>query len=274
MVQSMSERRVVSLVPSLTHLMYEFGLIKEVVGCTSFCVEPPGIFRHAKVLGGTKDPNIEALLSLSPTHILVNLEENRAQDLDILRRISGIKVVETFPKTVADVAAMIESVAEGLGEPALAAPFVTQLLMARKHLTNVRSNSKKSRSCLYLIWQNPYMAAGEDTFISSLLSEAGFNNVLSRSTRYPVLTPEDIITLSPEVIFFPSEPYPFRRRDVAKFRQETGGFIDLSACYKIDGRLLSWHGPMTSRALKEFAHWYENPDSTSMLKAVPTQHDA
>ena len=247
----MSDRRIVSLVPSLTQTLCEAGLKSQIVGITSFCVDPPDLYRLATVVGGTKDPNLEVIRRLNPTHILANEEENKPVHLKVCAEIAPTLI--TFPKTPVDVSRMFIDISSFLGDSSATeclmrwSKLLDDGVIELQHNSSVRSSGVAS--FLYLIWRNPWMAAGPDSYISQSLALAGFHNVLPDSqVRYPSLTPEEIVALNPSHIFFSSEPYPFRKRDLAGLQQECR---NIPACqfYWIDGKLLSWFGSETLRLM-------------------------
>jgi ABC-type Fe3+-hydroxamate transport system substrate-binding protein len=259
--------RIVSLVPSLTHLVVELGLRDQLVGCTAFCVEPPDLLRHIKSIGGTKDPDIDVIRALQPTHILVNHEENRAEDISACHGLPGVTVIATFPKRVSDIPGMMAEVGRALDAPQRAAVLVARFHEALSKLHRVKA---APASVLYLVWQSPFMAASSDTFISDLLVTAGFSNVVqARDLRYPSLTVSDIAYLRPDQIWLPSEPYPFRERDAKRLTEALGAFGVTPRYFKADGRLMSWHGPMTALALEHFTDWLSGDKSSQLLRELP-----
>ena len=110
----MSSLRIVSLVPSLTHMVCDFGLKPSVVGCTTFCVDPPDLRRTAVDIGGTKNPDLDKIASLRPTHILVNEEENKPEHIVACEALAP--TLRTFPKTPSDVPGLLRTVGAWLGK--------------------------------------------------------------------------------------------------------------------------------------------------------------
>jgi iron complex transport system substrate-binding protein len=235
--------RIVSLVPSLTHLIVDLGLRESLVGCTKFCIEPPGLQRTATLCGGTKDPDIEQISKLKPTHVLVNEEENKPEHIAALGKIAN--VLNTFPKSPEDVPAMIKNICDFLGvqDERDYAGQIEQLLAEVKVL-NV---GKKKKSFMYFIWRSPWMIVSEDTYISRMLELLGFRNVCQTENRYPEVS-FPLVGEVPELIFFSTEPFPFRKRDVAFLHSE---WADHSPVLKADGMLCSWYGSMLVKALEE-----------------------
>lgn len=244
--------RIVSLVPSLTKTICDFGLQKNIVGCTNFCIDPPNLHRTSARVGGTKDPNLNAIAELAPTHILVNEEENTASAIEFLQ--SRFNVLNTFPKSPVDVPDLLTTMGNFLACPDLAKTMASELQEA---LTNLKSPSQLvsdfGRKFAYLIWRDPWMAVAEDTYISRFLELLGMENVVKNSNRYPVITPEELTALKPDVILMSSEPWPFRKRDAANWREMTrsDSSSHLSKLYWIDGKAMSWYGTSTLETISD-----------------------
>jgi ABC-type Fe3+-hydroxamate transport system substrate-binding protein len=239
--------RIVSLVPSLTETLCELGLRDELVGCTKFCVEPPGLQRTAALVGGTKDPDLDAIFALAPTHVLVNDEENKPEHIAALA--ARVPTLTTFPKDPREVPAMLREMGRFLGrcwaEPAKRIEALAAAVP--------RFPAKKT--FLYYIWREPYMVAARDTYISAMLELAGLENAVpAGGTRYPELTVEAARALKPDLLLLSSEPYPFRKRDVERLR---GEWPDAPEILKADGQLFSWYGTRAEPALAALAAWVE-----------------
>lgn len=238
-------RRIVSLVPSLTETVVSLGIGDELVGITKFCVEPPGLHRTAALVGGTKDPELEAIFALKPTHVFVNEEENKPEHIAELAR--RVPTLNTFPKGPADVPGMLREMAAFLGAGAAA----EELARAIEAELERAEGTQVGRRALYYIWREPYMVVAEDTYISAMMKALGYENaVKDAATRYPELTVAAAKALRPDVIFLSTEPYPFRKRDVERLQ---GEWADEKAppILKADGRLFSWYGSATLAALRE-----------------------
>jgi ABC-type hemin transport system substrate-binding protein len=235
--------RVVSLVPSLTEAVAALGLADRLVGVTRYCERgaPDGAAR----VGGTKNPDVAAVVELAPDAVLANTEENRAEDLDALRA-AGLDVVETFPRTVDDVAPLLREVAAALGDPDAGEEAARAVDEAATRADAVAPRTPVA-ACT-LIWRKPWMAVGPDTFVDDLLRRCGFANVLAGwDERYPRLDPS--LVLRPEVVLLPTEPYAFDADDLPAVRELLG---DVPHRF-VDGRILTWHGPSTAEALDAFS---------------------
>lgn len=236
--------RIVSLVPSLSETLVELGLREQLVACTKFCVRPSDLYRRAKVIGGTKDADANLIRSLQPTHILANQEEN-SRDL-IAGLAQDIPTLVSFPKGPVDVPGMIRDIGNFL-EKKNQANNLAEAIETR--LSSI-SCIGKPKSFLYLIWQNPLMLAGPDTYISRTLELFSWKNAHQGSERYPIIDISYIESLDPDIVFLSSEPYPFRVRDAQKIQDSASKSIRFA---KIDGQLLSWYGFRTLEALNRLS---------------------
>jgi len=245
-------RTVVSLVPSFTELVCEMRLASRLVGVTRFCVEPAEIVTPIRKVGGTKNPEIERIISLGPELVLANLEENNEDDVLALRE-AGLTVYVGDVRSVEQAKQEIEHLSELLGGIAMKlTDGVSEALEEQQHVSRLRPPVRVAA----LIWRNPYMAASGDTYIGDLLRLCGGINVCEDSVRgrYPRLSLPQLIELDPEVILLPSEPYRFRERHAAELLAQHG----MSAArnghvYLCDGQNLTWWGARTPAAIGEVA---------------------
>lgn len=246
-------RRIVSLVPSLTESLVAMGLRDDIVGCTKFCVEPPDLHRQCTLVGGTKDFDRSLILSLHPTHVLANQEENpREAVLDLATKVP---THISFPRAPEDVPSMLRDIGHFLSCPEAAEHWALDIDAMIASLEPRRF--KAGPRFLYFIWRDPYMLAGVDTYISRLFACAGWQNAIMGLERYPTVRVSELSTLSPDLIILSSEPYPFRRRDADRLK---GEWPSAPPILKVDGRLLSWHGTQTLAALR----WVADLDLTRL----------
>jgi len=240
--------RIVSLVPSLSHLVVDLGLREYLVGCTNFCIEPPGLQRTSTLCGGTKDPDLDKIAKLEPTHVLVNEEENKAEHIDAIGNFT--KVLNTFPKSPEDVPVLIRDICRFL-EIEDGKDYAGQIEKLIEELRDLGVGSAK-KSCLYFIWRNPWMIVSHDTYISKMLSLVGYRNVCQSENRYPEIS-FPLTGASPDVVIFSTEPFPFRKRDVDALKIE---WPNHPMVLKADGMLFSWYGSMLIKALEEAKKYY------------------
>jgi iron complex transport system substrate-binding protein len=242
--------RIVSLVPSITETIVALGLKDKIVGCTSFCVRPPDLHHSAKIIGGTKNPKIDLIKELKPTHIVTNSEENRPADIAACKAIASSH--DTFPKTVYDVVPMLKGLGEFLGTNSSATAMCHQIEEAIQSLKEKPFG--RDRRFVYLIWEDPYMSVNDETYISSMLKLAGFKNAVASKDRYPKMTVDEMKALKPDLIFMSSEPFPFRKRNLATLKE---AWPKCPPVMWADGQELSWYGVSTVRGLSSMLRMNE-----------------
>ncbi len=229
-------QRIVSLVPSITELLCDLDIGERLVGCTKFCVHPASIRSQTTVIGGTKNPRLSAIEELHPDLIIANKEENRESDVSALRLHTPVWVSDV--KTVEDSTHLIKSLGAILDAQAKA----TQLSIDIQDI--IKGSHVLLGSAAYLIWKDPYMTIGHDTYIHHMLEMVGLKNVFDDARRYPTVTLDEIISLQPDFIFLSSEPYPYKENHV----EEISNSIPQSNVILVDGEFFSWYG---TRLLKK-----------------------
>jgi ABC-type Fe3+-hydroxamate transport system substrate-binding protein len=228
--------RIVSLVPSLTELVFWLGAGDRLAGRTRFCTEPVGEVERVPIIGGTKNPKIERIVALQPDLVFANKEENRREDIEALEA-AGLRVVLTDPNTVAEAVMMVEEIGALLGAQDRAAQLAADTRAEMAALT-------PGPRVFVPIWWNPLMGLGSHTYGHDVLSTAGATNVLASRERYPEVSPEEVASLSPDLILLPDEPFPFKSAHL-------GAFEAVAPTRLIDGKLLWWYGPRMPAALRE-----------------------
>lgn len=239
--------RIVSLVPSQTELLVDLGLEEQIVGVTKFCIHPADLRSKKTVVGGTKQIKLDVIDQLNPNLIIGNKEENRREDIE--------KLEEKYPVWMSDISTlddaleMIRLVGELTQTKEKASVLCTEIGTAFSNLTS-QIGQLKSLKVLYLIWKNPYMAAGKNTFIDDLLLKIGFENIMTE-TRYPEV---DLQNIQPDVLFLSSEPYPFKNNDLVELQQ----FFPQTRIYLVDGEYFSWYGSRLKETPVYFAKLLKN----------------
>jgi ABC-type Fe3+-hydroxamate transport system substrate-binding protein len=229
--------RIVSLVPSITELLCDLGLEDRLVGITKFCIHPKSAFSSKVRVGGTKNFDPDKIGALKPDLILANKEENPKEAI--------LSLAENFPVWVSD-AATVKDALELIGQLGI----ITKTEIKANEIRNAiklgfdrlkEKNSHLKATALYLIWKDPYMAAGTDTFISDVMAHLGLRNVLGQKgkmgLRYPIIDFTEINSLAPDYILLSSEPYPFRKQHSTEFSK----FVK-HKCVLVDGESFSWYG--------------------------------
>ncbi len=228
-------KRIISIVPSQTELLFHLGLKDEVVGITKFCVHPDDWFRSKFRVGGTKQLHIDKIRSLNPDLILANKEENHQEDIELLSKefpvwVSDIKDLHDARKLIIDIGDLVN-------KKKSANSLVSQFDVQFEKLKSVNGIEKK---VVYLIWYSPNMVAGSDTFINAMLKAAGLRNVILEE-RYPEL--DNCVYEIPDLVLLSSEPFPFKEKHVEEFCE----MFPEAEVKIVDGEMFSWYG---SRILK------------------------
>ena len=237
--------RIVSLVPSLTELLFALGLEDKIVGRTGFCVHPRGPVRRVPKVGGTKTVDVAKIRKLGPTHLIVNIDENPRELVGELVAFIP-NVIVTHPIDPEDNLKLYRLIGGIFGREAraeeLCAAFSAELAATRDE-----SVSLEREPVLYLIWRAPWMSVAPDTYISRMLSLVGRDTVPAHPhSRYPSvdLTPQ--LMQGMRHVLLSSEPYTFRERHIGEIRAELP-----PQCHPhislIDGGMTSWYG---SRAIE------------------------
>lgn len=242
-------QRIVSLVPSQTELLFDLGLDEEVIGITKFCIHPNEWFTTKTRIGGTKTVDVEKVKSLNPDLIIANKEENVKEQIEELAKIAPVYVSDI--NDLESALEMITDVGKLVGKEDEALEIVNKIKTRFNQLTNKPINgltgqqfnlsTKQPKKTAYLIWKDPYMAAGGDTFINDMLERCGFNNVFKTANRYPEVSIEQL--QSCEMVLLSSEPYPFKQKHIIELQQQLPSTKILLA----DGEMFSWYG---SRLIK------------------------
>ena len=240
-------RRIISLVPSQSELLWYLGLQKELVGITKFCIHPNELFKSVTRVGGTKEINLEAIKKLQPDLIIANKEENEQQQIEELCKHHPVYISDIY--NLEDSLAMITAVGEITNRKTEAAKLVIELKEKQKQFRMQNSECRILGSVAYLIWKNPYMAAGHNTFINYLLGECGLTNVFNgEKSRYPEVTTQMLIDKKPDFIFLSSEPYPFKDKHITELKTH----LPQSKIILVDGEMFSWYGNRLLHAFDYF----------------------
>lgn len=226
-------QRIISLVPSQTELLCDLGMGKRVVGITKFCIHPEDWFRTKARIGGTKQVNMELVHALKPDLIIGNKEENTQADILALEREYPV-----WMSDIADLDGALEMIVQ-VGE-----------ITATSHRANdmcedIRSAFSALRplpaplAAAYLIWQKPWMSAGEGSFIHDMLRRCGFTvSTLPGAGRYPELNDAQLAALDPDVVLLSSEPFPFKEKHIAAVNMVLPG----TPVLLVNGEPFSWYG--------------------------------
>jgi ABC-type Fe3+-hydroxamate transport system substrate-binding protein len=267
-------QRIISLVPSLTEALFAFGLGAHIVGVTDYCTEPQPEVRAKPTIGGTKNPNMQAILRLAPDLVVANVEENRRQDVESLQA-HGIPVFVCFPRTVAEALVTLRTLARAADVEARAAPVLEKIGAVYEETTAFTAARRKVR-VFCPIWKDPWMTINRETFMHDMIETCGGTNIFAdrkrrfplaadlgerpesdaaqvegRDRRYPRVTLEEMAGLMPEVILLPDEPYRFTAADQADFV----GWLRVPAVrdkriFLIDGKTVCWYWSRLDQSLR------------------------
>jgi ABC-type Fe3+-hydroxamate transport system substrate-binding protein len=240
--------RIASLVPSLTELLFALGLGPQVVARTGFCIHPREARAVLKV-GGTKDPDLAMLRALAPTHLVVNVDENRREDVDAAREFVP-NVVVTHPLAPVDNLALFRTFGETFDCRARAETLAVELQASLRSVEETVRGLVRER-VLYLIWRKPWMTVSRATYVSASLALVGWDTLPAAAhARYPRVEDDDPVWRDAGRILLSSEPYAFRERDVREMKERHGKPVAL-----VDGEWTSWYGVRAIEGLKALARF-------------------
>jgi len=235
--------RIVSLVPSITELLFDLELADAVIGRTVFCIHPKNRVKAVKSVGGTKQVNMDKLKRLSPTHVIVNVDETPRPLAEDIARL-GCKVVVTHPIDVRDNLTLYRLMGRLFDRERQAEALCTRFETAHADLAAI-SETLAERRVLYLIWKNPWMTISRDTYISRMLALAKWRTAtFPGGTRYPTVEMTDDLLRTVDLVLFSSEPFLFKDHHLDAFCAEFPTHANKAAM--IDGEMVSWYG---SRAI-------------------------
>lgn len=259
----MTTVRIASLVPSATETLVALGLGPYLVARTGFCIHPAEVVKAVPKVGGTKDVNLHKLRKLAPTHVVVNVDENRRETADALREFVP-HVIVTHPGRPEDNLALFEQLRVAFADQpgideraqALSAEFTAAL-------TRLRAENRPGEDVLYLIWRDPWMTVARDTYIATLLAESHWRtwpDVLGGdhgAGRYPALKGDEPWLARVTRVLLSSEPYRFGPEHLA----EAQALCPQAHVQLVDGELLSWWGSRGAAGLDYLRELSRSPGS-------------
>ena len=221
-------KRVISLVPSITEWLVDVRV--DVIGRTKFCIHPKAAVQSIPLVGGTKNFRFDTIKELNPDLIIGNKEENYQEGIDLLKKDFNVWMTEigSFQESITcfDQLSTCLEVRENWG--------VLRDKLNHQYRLHI---DKDKGTVVYLIWQKPYMAIGDNTFVNSMLSDFGYKNLI-KTDRYPEVTMEEVIRLNPEFLLLSSEPYPFKQKHVEELQSQ----LKSSTVKLVNGEYYSWYG--------------------------------
>lgn len=237
-------KKIISLVPSQTELLHYLGLEKETIGITKFCIHPHQWFITKTRVGGTKSVKIKKIFWLNPDLVIANKEENNKEDIEA--------IAEIFPVWVTDIQNLEDAIKmiKDIGILTAKEPEGGTLVHHLEKIFSLHSREFKfnQRPVIYLIWKEPYMTVGGDTFINSMIKAAGYVNVYNHLKRYPIITMDELRHSPAEIIMLSSEPYPFKEKHLEVIKAGAPG----KKVVLVDGEMFSWYGSRLMHAPEYF----------------------
>ncbi len=235
-----ADARIVSLVPSITELLFALGLGEQVVARTSFCIHPNADVQSVPRIGGTKQPKLEKLRALRPTHVILNVDENRQEDAQALATFVPNLIV-THPLEPNDNLQLYRMLGAIFSRQQHAHYLCEQFNAAMATLAS-GTNAFAKRNVLYLIWREPWMTVSRSTYISRMLSLINWHTIAhDNNTRYPQIEINKQMLGSVDDVLFSSEPFPFKDKHLEEVRAlaaaESSPRLSL-----VDGEMMSWYG--------------------------------
>ncbi|MGB2680801.1 MAG: cobalamin-binding protein [Candidatus Competibacter sp.] len=249
--------RIVSLVPSITELLFVLKLGDQLVGRTHYCIHPPHWVAKVPSVGGTKKVRYARLQALQPTHVIVNIDENPRELADRLTA-DGFQVIVTHPLTPEDNVPLYRLIGGIFNRAAEAESLVGRFERA---LAELRQVVWARRRVLYLIWRKPWMGVNRETYISRMLALVGWETLpVESDERYPKLEMDQTLLDTVDLVLFSSEPYHFLPEDLETFAR----YYDcpLDKLRLIDGEMTSWYG---SRAIQGLRYLGQLAESVSIV---------
>ncbi|MFA5575006.1 MAG: helical backbone metal receptor [Brumimicrobium sp.] len=223
-------QRIVSLVPSQTELLYHLGLKEEVIGITKFCIYPEEWYQSKTRIGGPKKLKIDKIKSLNPDLIIGNKEENIREEIEEIQKIAPVWLSDIYNLT--DAIEMINSISlicNKQSEGNLIVRLIESQFSEIKPL-------KTTKKVLYMIWKNPFMVVGPNTFIHHILTEhLGFENII-KLPRYPEINPD--LFQNVDYVFLSTEPYPFNEKHIPEVKK----YFPQAKIMIVDGEYFTWYG--------------------------------
>lgn len=237
-------QNIISLVPSLTELVIDLGLEDRLVGRTRFCVHPKEKVANIPIVGGTKNPRLDKIREINPDYIIANKEENRSQDITQL--MADYEVNVTDIATIDDALITIHELGQVFAVPDRAKQLISDIqerLEDRPDLSPLRT--------AYMIWKDPWMTVGHDTYIHDVLDHWNLPNVFADQKRYPTFDLDELKEYNPDLVLLSSEPYPFKEKHLAAVEKA----CPAARVLLVEGEWFSWYGSHMKHAFARLNGW-------------------
>ena len=236
-------KKIVSLVPSISELIYDLNAEDRLVGVTKFCVVPKYFQIEKTVVGGVQEFEVDKIKALNPDVVFASKDENFEDEIEELRKFFPVYVTDV--KNVDEAKQMIENFGVLLNRRNESSKILMKIDLQLQDLAKV-TDDLLYRSGAYLVWNDPWVAAGKDTFVDSMLKLIKVNNVFSNlKERYPMVTGANIHIGNPDIVMLPSEPFKFEDQQAMEISAHTHD----AATYFVDGQMFSWYGSRLVKSL-------------------------
>lgn len=247
-----ADPRIVSLVPSITELLFDLGLGSHVVGRTTFCIHPRAAVAAVPRVGGTKTVRLDKLRALAPTHVVLNVDENTREAAEAIAAFVP-HVIVTHPLGPRDNLHLYRLLGGIFGRARRAERYCGEFERALEALTE-RVRDLPRRRVLYLIWRRPWMSISRATYISRTLALVHWETVPDGGTeRYPQVTLDATLLARTDIILFSSEPFPFKDKHMGEVRRTAP--VARHTLALIDGEMTSWYGTRAIKGLRYLARF-------------------
>ena len=237
-------QKIISLVPSLTELVFDLGLEEQLAGRTRFCVHPKEKVEKVPIVGGTKNPRLDKIREINPDYIIANKEENRPEDIKELTDNFEINVTDIA--TIEDALITIHELGQVFGKEDRAQKLITDI----QSRLDDRPDASELRTA-YMIWKDPWMTVGHDTYIHDVLDHWNLPNVFAEKTRYPKIDLKELKRHNPDLILLSSEPYPFKEKHLAQVEE----VCPAARVLLVEGEWFSWYGSHMKHAFGRLNAW-------------------
>lgn len=237
-------QKIISLVPSLTELLFDLGLEQQLAGRTRFCVHPKEKVEQVPIVGGTKNPRLDKIREINPDYIIANKEENRPEDIEELRENFEVNVTDIA--TIEDALITIHELGQVFGKEDRAQKLITDI----QSRLDDRPDASELRTA-YMIWKDPWMTVGHDTYIHDVLDHWNLPNVFADKKRYPKINLEELKRHNPDLILLSSEPYPFEEKHLAQVEE----VCPAARVLLVEGEWFSWYGSHMKHAFGRLNAW-------------------
>ena len=237
-------QKIISLVPSLTELVFDLGLGEHLAGRTRFCVHPKDKVEQVPIVGGTKNPRLDKIYDIDPDYIIANKEENRPEHIKNL--------MEDYEVNVTDIATIEDAIItiHEFGQIFDVASTANSLIEDIQQRLEDRPDEPELRTA-YIIWKEPWMSVGYDTYIHDVMEHWNLPNVFSGDTRYPSFQLDELKQYNPDLVLLSSEPFPFKE----KHMQQVEEACPAARVLLVEGEWFSWYGSHMKHAFGRLNGW-------------------